>query len=51
MGVDQLLFVRPDDGGASGMPATRSGWAVALSMDWAAFGIDAAHHARPVWCC
>jgi len=28
MGVDQLLFVRPDDGGASGMPATRSGWAV-----------------------
>jgi cyclopropane-fatty-acyl-phospholipid synthase len=28
MGVDQLLFVRPDDAGASGMPATRSGWTV-----------------------
>jgi cyclopropane-fatty-acyl-phospholipid synthase len=28
MGVDQLLFVRPDDRGTSGMPATRSGWAV-----------------------
>ncbi len=28
MGVDQLLFVRPDDGGASGLPATRSRWAV-----------------------
>ena len=26
MGVDQLLFVRPDDRGASGMPATRSAW-------------------------
>jgi cyclopropane-fatty-acyl-phospholipid synthase len=28
MGVDQLLFVRPDERGLSGMPATRSGWAV-----------------------
>ena len=28
MGVDQLLFVRPDDAGASGMPATRGGWTV-----------------------
>jgi cyclopropane-fatty-acyl-phospholipid synthase len=28
MGVDQLLFVRPDGRGVSGMPATRSGWAV-----------------------
>ena len=28
MGVDQLLFVRPDDRGTSGMPATRNGWAV-----------------------
>ena len=28
MGVDQLLFVRPDDGGTSGMPATRNGWTV-----------------------
>jgi cyclopropane-fatty-acyl-phospholipid synthase len=27
MGVDQLLFVRPDDG-ASGMPATRRTWAL-----------------------
>jgi cyclopropane-fatty-acyl-phospholipid synthase len=29
MGVDQLLFVRPDDRGTSGMPATRRDWAVA----------------------
>jgi cyclopropane-fatty-acyl-phospholipid synthase len=28
MGVDQLLFVRPDDRGISGMPATRRDWAV-----------------------
>lgn len=28
MGVDQLLFVRPDDGGTSAMPATRPGWVV-----------------------
>jgi len=28
MGVDQLLFVRPDDAGASNMPATRGGWTV-----------------------
>ena len=28
MGVDQLLFVRPDDAGASSMPATRGGWTV-----------------------
>jgi len=28
MGVDQLLFVRPDDRGTSDMPATRSAWAL-----------------------
>jgi cyclopropane-fatty-acyl-phospholipid synthase len=28
MGVDQLLFVRPGEDGASGMPATRNGWGV-----------------------
>jgi cyclopropane-fatty-acyl-phospholipid synthase len=28
MGVDQLLFVRPLVDGASGMPATRTGWAL-----------------------
>jgi cyclopropane-fatty-acyl-phospholipid synthase len=28
MGVDQLLFVRPDERGSSRMPATRSGWTV-----------------------
>lgn len=28
MGVDQLLFVRPGADGASGMPATRSAWAL-----------------------
>jgi cyclopropane-fatty-acyl-phospholipid synthase len=29
MGVDQLLLVRPDGRGSSGMPATRSRWALA----------------------
>jgi cyclopropane-fatty-acyl-phospholipid synthase len=28
MGVDQLLFVRPDDHGISGLAATRSAWAL-----------------------
>jgi cyclopropane-fatty-acyl-phospholipid synthase len=28
MGVDQLLLVRPEDDGTSGMPATRAGWAL-----------------------
>jgi cyclopropane-fatty-acyl-phospholipid synthase len=28
MGVDQLLFVRPLEDGASGMPATRAAWAL-----------------------
>ena len=52
MGVDQLLFVRPDDAGAAACPPPAARWhllSCPLSMDWAVFGVDAAITLGLVW--